>query len=182
MPIRKQVRFFVFLLMTAIFLYMLGRSISEWSKKKVGETQTTKSASEILYPTVTMIPFFEHNVSFAKLFSLNMTKNLTDYNLKTSHIQTDIISIYQKYHIMNGLSFAFTIYMCVSYQDLIAIFRTKNIYLNKSSYSLHPNLFKVYKYLDVNLLHKSIYDGLQEFATYNPPGPTNPGKFNAVSS
>ena len=81
---------------------MLGNSISEWSKKKVGETQTTKSASEILYPSVTMIPVFERNFSLAKLESFNKRKNLTEYNLKTSHIQTDIISIEQDYHIMNG--------------------------------------------------------------------------------
>ena len=65
---------------------------------------------------------------------------------------------------------------------LITIFRTENIYLNDSSYSLHPNLFKVYKYPDVNLAQTDIHDGLQEFATYNPPGPTKPGQFNAVSS
>ena len=102
MTLRKQVRFLVSLLMTAIFLFMLGKSITEWSEKKVGETQKTHSAAKILYPSVTMMPIFLRNFSLAKLTSFNTTKNLTEYNLKTSHIQTDIISIHQKYDITNG--------------------------------------------------------------------------------
>ena len=99
MPIRRKVRFLVLLLMTAIFSYMLGKSILQWSKKKVGETQNTKNASKIMYPSVTMMPIYEYNFSLANLASFTKKKNLTEYNLKTSRIHTDIISIKQKYDI-----------------------------------------------------------------------------------
>ena len=55
------------------------------------------------------------------------------------------------------------------------------IYLNKSTYSLHPALFEVHKYPDLSLWMIYTYDGLQEFATYNPPGPTKPGADSKVS-
>ena len=87
--------------MTAVLLGMLGNSISEWSEKHVGETQRTKSVSKITYPSVTMIPLFEHNFSLAKLASFNSRKNLTEYNLKTSHIKKDIVSIEQNYQHKN---------------------------------------------------------------------------------
>ena len=62
----------------------------------------TKSASEILYPCVTMIPWFELGFSQAKLASFENKKNLSEYNLKTSSIQEHIISINQKYEGING--------------------------------------------------------------------------------
>ena len=60
--------------------------------------------------------------------------------------------------------------------------RTAEIQLNESSYSLHPDLFKVHKYPDMRLSFGGINQGLQEFATYHPPGPTMPGLANPVSS
>ena len=95
MAIRKHIRLLVLLLMTATFLCMLGKIISEWSKNDLGETQNTKSASQIVLPSVTMFPLFETNFSLAKLSSFKTRKNLTEYNLKTSHIHKDILSIKQ---------------------------------------------------------------------------------------
>ena len=102
MSVRKQGRILVMLLMAAIFLYMLGKSIYRWSEKKVGEAQTTKSASQMFFPSVTMIPFFEPGHSLARLASFNSSKNLTEYNLGTEHITKDIISIEQSYELANG--------------------------------------------------------------------------------
>ena len=92
----------VLLLMAAIFLYMVGKSVYRWSEKKVGETQTTKSASQMVYPSITMVPFFDPSYSMMKLSSFNTTKNLTEYNLNTSHIQSDVVSIEQSYELHNG--------------------------------------------------------------------------------
>ena len=64
----------------------------------------------------------------------------------------------------------------------MTIFRTAHIELNESSYSLHPDLFKVHRYPDLRLFYDGINHGLQEFATYNPPGPTKPGALNPVSA
>ena len=81
---RKQGRYLVLLLMAAIFLYLVGNSIAKWREKKVenttkkiifivnlleifitkykvGETQSTKSASRMFYPSVTMLPLYALN-------------------------------------------------------------------------------------------------------------------------
>ena len=34
--------------------------------------------------------------------SFNTSKNLTEYNLNASHIQTDVVSIEQSYELSNG--------------------------------------------------------------------------------
>ena len=81
---------------------MMSKSISEWSKSEVGETQKTKSVSNILYPSVTMLPLFERNFSMAKLSSFKTRKNLTEYNLKSSHIKEDILSIEQTWEHKDG--------------------------------------------------------------------------------
>ena len=159
MTVRKQGRILVLLLMAAIFLYMLGKSISKWSEKKVGETQTTKSASQMVYPSVTMIPFFEPGFSLAKLASYNTSKNLTEYNVGTDHIAKDVVSIEQSYETSNG---------------------TALVRLNESSFSSHPEMFKVDKAPDITLYMATVNDGLQEWATYNPPGPSMPGLLNMV--
>ena len=66
--------------------------------------------------------------------------------------------------------------------SLVSASRTSTIDLNNSTYSLHPNLFKVHKYPDLGLfMNNGRGDGLQEFATYNPPGPTKPGADSKVS-
>ena len=47
--------------------------------------------------------------------------------------------------------------------------------LNESSYALKPDLFRVEKAPDITMWIAGVNDGLQELATYNPPGPTQPG-------
>ena len=81
---------------------MLGNSIVRWREGKIGETQATKSASKIFYPSVTMMPLFDHNFSLAKLDLYNTTKNLTEYHLKSSQIYSSILSIEQRYNSANG--------------------------------------------------------------------------------
>ena len=102
MTIRKQGKKLILLLMLTVFLCALGNSISKWSNKKVGETQSTKSARKMFYPSVSMTPIFELGFSKSKLSSFKSRKNLTDYNLITSHITSDIISIEQTYELCNG--------------------------------------------------------------------------------
>ena len=81
---------------------MMGISISKWRQGKVGETWTTKRASKMFYPSVTMLPIFDGHNSLAKLDSFKNRKNLTEYYSKTSHIKRDIISIQQSYETGNG--------------------------------------------------------------------------------
>ena len=102
MTIRKQGKNLVLLLMTAIFFCMLGISISRWKDEKVGETQATKSAHEMFYPSVTMTPLFELHFSESRLAHFKTRKNLTEYYMNTSHITSDILSIQQNYELSNG--------------------------------------------------------------------------------
>ena len=60
-------------------------------------------------------------------------------------------------------------------------FRTVYIKLNESSYTFHPNIFGVGMVPDLTLWTGGTIDGLQEWATYNPPGPTKPGAKNPVT-
>ena len=64
-----------------------------------------------------MIPVYERNFSLAKLSSFNMAKNLTEYNMKTSHIQSDIISIEQKYTVSNKYDHSFLVIYMYSVRD-----------------------------------------------------------------
>ena len=102
MTIRKQGKNLVLLLMTAIFFCMLGISILKWKDEKVGETQATKSAHKMFYPSVTMTPFFQLSFSKSRLAHFKTRKNLTEYYMNTSHITSDIISIQQNYELSNG--------------------------------------------------------------------------------
>ena len=61
-------------------------------------------------------------------------------------------------------------------------FRTAFILLNESSFSLHPDLFVVGKLPDITLWQMGVSDGLQEWATYNPPGPTKPSVASTSSA
>ena len=54
------------------------------------------------------------------------------------------------------------------------------IKVNESSYSTHPNLLNVDFCPDLTLWFTGTNDSLQEYATYNPPGPTKPGLLHMV--
>ena len=98
----KHARCLFSLLLVMVFLYMMLISILKWRQGKVGETQTFKKASEMFYPSVTLVPFYDLNNSLAKLSSFKNTKNLSEYHYKTSYIQKEIISIEQSYETSNG--------------------------------------------------------------------------------
>ena len=99
----KQARYLALLLLSVAFLCMMGTSILKWKGGKVGYAQTTKRASEMFYPAVTMIPFYEEDNSLAKLSSYNTRKNLTEYYSKIGGgIKREIISIKQSYETRNG--------------------------------------------------------------------------------
>ena len=106
MTIRKHGKTLHLLLMMAIFLYALGKSVSKWRDKKVGVTYGTKSADKMFYPSVTLVPLFEPSFSISRLSNLSSferKKNLMElYNLKSNHIANDIISIEQNYELANG--------------------------------------------------------------------------------
>ena len=95
-------RYFVLILLATVFSYMVVAGIFKWRQAKVGETQNTKKASEMFYPSVTMLPYYEMNYSLAKLSLYKTRKNLTEYYSQMAGIKRDIISIKQSYETGNG--------------------------------------------------------------------------------
>ena len=61
-----------------------------------------RSASKMVYPSITLLPWYEVNTSLVKMTAYNGSKNLIDYHATTSRIQSDIISIEQSYETPNG--------------------------------------------------------------------------------
>ena len=98
----EHTRCVVLFLLATVFMYMMAISICKWKQGRVGQTQATKSASEMFYPSVTMTPQFELNESLAKLSSFDKRKNLTEYYSKIPGIKGNIISISQNYETGNG--------------------------------------------------------------------------------
>ena len=76
MSAREQGRYVLLFLMGVIFLVMVGICIAKWSEQKVGETQSTRSASKMVYPSITLIPWYENNASLVKMAAYNGSKNL----------------------------------------------------------------------------------------------------------
>ena len=56
----------------------------------------------MVYPSITLLPWYDVNTSLAKMAAYNGSKNLIDYHATTSRIQSDIISIEQSYETPNG--------------------------------------------------------------------------------
>ena len=71
MTIRKHGKTLHLLLMMAIFLYALGKSVSKWRDKKVGVTYGTKSADKMFYPSVTLVPLFEPSYAISRISNLS---------------------------------------------------------------------------------------------------------------
>ena len=95
----ERVRYLVLLAMTVTFLVIVGRSIIKFRKRSIGETQSTKKAAEMHFPSLVLCPSFMSN------FSQNGTKNLTEYYQNKSPITDHVLSIEQHYLTQNGLVF-----------------------------------------------------------------------------
>ena len=72
------------------------------------------------------------------------------------------------------------IFLCQLFYYIGGTYRTSLIHLNESSYEFRPDIFRVGKCQNMALMTYGIHDGLQEYATYDPPGPTKPGWYNRV--
>ena len=59
--------------------------------------------------------------------------------------------------------------------------KRSNITLNEFNYGMHPNMFSSLIIYNYGLIYEGKFDGIQECATYNPPGPTEPNFWNSVS-
>ena len=60
------------------------------------------------------------------------------------------------------------------------MYRSLVIVLNESNYDLDPSIFSSFITLNWGLTFEETPDGIQECATYNPPGPTEPSSLHNV--
>ena len=70
----KHVKHVVVLILALYFLYNVAVSVSKWMGGKIGETQTIKSATEEIYPSVTFCPALPGYLSDPNSYGKNLTK------------------------------------------------------------------------------------------------------------
>ena len=93
MSAHEKVRYLVLLAMTATFFAIVGISYVKFSERSIGETQSTKKAAEMHFPSLLLCPYFISNFSFPR----TGTMNLTEYYLNRSPIKDHVLDIYQQY-------------------------------------------------------------------------------------
>ena len=85
--------------MTAVFLYNVGKSAVKYTEGNIGETQSTKLAAEMFFPSVHICPFFDANYSVARMTG---TRNITEHYETRPRIKDILLSFEQSYEGENG--------------------------------------------------------------------------------
>ena len=95
-------RHVVNLALIVAFMSSVIANVYKYSLKNTVVAESTKRASEVIYPSITMCPEYKKEYALSKTSG---TKNLTEYYeslLNMSHIKNDIKSISQPYTTNNG--------------------------------------------------------------------------------
>ena len=95
-------RHVVNLALIVAFMSSFIANVYKYSQKNTVVAESTKSASEVICPSITMCPTYEKEYTHSKTSG---TKNLTEYYeslLKMSQIKKDVVSISQPYTTKNG--------------------------------------------------------------------------------
>ena len=90
-------RYLVLLAMWVTFVAIVGVSIGKYRQRSIGETQSTKKASEMYFPSLVLCPAFNSSLTLVG------TKNLTQYYLNRSPIEDHVLSVHQQYVTDDGL-------------------------------------------------------------------------------
>ena len=94
----KKGRYFLVSTMAVGFLYIVGQSLVKYTDRSIGETQSTKRATEMVFPSLYTCPFFKGNFSRNKF---STSKNLTEYYESRPRITDFVLSISQSYEADN---------------------------------------------------------------------------------
>ena len=176
----KYFRHLAVMVFSAMFIHRVVQLVIQYNERKTMLSQSTRMASRVIYPSVTMCPVYKHEFALSKTSG---TKNLTEYyeSLHSrSLIKDRIISISQPYKTENGCG-TFRILVTNEYHNNFTYRGSSHIFLNNSNYDLHPDVVSTLMTPNLALyLMRGIRDGIQECVTYNPPGPTTPGVFYPV--
>ena len=93
---QEKGRYLVLLAMTITFVVIVGVSIGKFRNRSIGETQKTKKAAEMYFPSLALCPLYNFN------YTNQGSKNLTEYYLKKNAIKDHISSIHQHYITEDG--------------------------------------------------------------------------------
>ena len=89
----------VLLAMTIAFMYSIGQSLDKFVAKQIGETQGTKRAAEMFFPSLAIVPMYDVNYTRPKLKG---TMNLTEYYENSVPIADKILMMQQYFDSENG--------------------------------------------------------------------------------
>ena len=89
----------VLLAMTIWFMYSVGQSLDKFVAEQIGETQGTKRAAEMSFPSLAIVPVFDSSYSLPRVKG---TKNLTEYYENRVPIADKILMLKQSYESENG--------------------------------------------------------------------------------
>ena len=84
------------------FMISVIANINKYAYPKTVVTESARRAMEVIYPSITMCPFYKNEYAHSKTSG---TKNLTEYYenlLNMAQIKKDILSISQPYITKNG--------------------------------------------------------------------------------
>ena len=95
----KQGRYLVMLAMTFVFLYSIGQCIHKFTIKQIGEIHGTKRAAEMFYPSIVIVPMYDHRYAYSRTTG---TMNLTKYYENRERIADKILMLQQSYESENG--------------------------------------------------------------------------------
>ena len=95
----KQGRYLVVLVMVLWFLYNTGQSLVKYTEERIGETQGTKKAEEMFFPSLHVCPIFNETYSKERTSG---TMNLTEYYENRPRIEDLVLGVEQAYETKNG--------------------------------------------------------------------------------
>ena len=89
----------VLFVITMAFMYSIGQSLDKYLAMQIGETQGTKRAAEMSFPSLAIVPVFDSSYSLPRVKG---TKNLTEYYENRVPIADKILMLKQSYESENG--------------------------------------------------------------------------------
>ena len=95
----SYIRHVVVLILTIVFFNSLVQNVTKYKEKNTVVTESEKSTSDVVFPSLTMCPLYEFKFAFSTTSAtMNMTEDY-EHILNTSRIRKDIVEISQPWHI-----------------------------------------------------------------------------------
>ena len=86
--------------MVLVFLYIVCQSLVKYLDRTIGETQSTKKATEMYFPSIYLCPVFKTDF-YKSQNKTQYSKNLTEYYENVPSVRDTVLSINQSYEADN---------------------------------------------------------------------------------